>query len=169
MLEVGRTSEKVIVECREHSLGWGVGERGFLFLFSFSLRPLPFHRPPTGTRGTHPGTDYKGAEYGSPPSAAIGHGSRVSLWAGQEQDSMSYNLPWRKGQQSGKALNRSQERRGEGEKVQTLSLKTGEGWEPAYRGSDTEQGGKDWLQGTSSLSVGGTGGRRCSRSVWGPH
>lgn len=105
--------------------GFGWGRGGFCFYFLFPCIPCPFTCPPTGTRGTHPGTDYKGAECGSPPSADIGHGSRVSLWAAQEQESMSYNLPWRKGQQSGKALNRSQERRGEEEKVQTLAPRRG--------------------------------------------
>lgn len=53
---------------------------------------------------------------------------------------MSYNLPWRKGQQGGKALNRSQERRGEGADSQ-LHKRGGLG--TCFQGSNMEAGGKN--------------------------
>ena len=122
------------------------GRSGFSFYLLFLCVPCPFAvllrgqgEPTLGLTTKEP--NVASSPSPSRPSADTGRGCRGSLWAGQEQDGMSYNLPWRKGQQGGKALNRSQERRGE--KVQTLSPETGEGWEPASRGSDPERGGKN--------------------------
>ena len=106
-----------IAECRELSLGW-LGER-VRFNFLCPYIPCPFTvlllgqgEPNIGL--TTKGTNVASSPWPSPPSVQIGRGYRWGLWAGQEQDSMSYNLPPRKGQQGGKALSRSQERRGEG-------------------------------------------------------
>ena len=93
--------------------GWW-GRRWGLFLFSFPCIPCPFTvlqgqgEPKLGLATKEPNVA------SSPlPSPPLGVGNRESPWAGQEQDSMSSNLPWRKGQQGGKALNGGQ-RRGEG-------------------------------------------------------
>lgn len=97
--------------------GWW-GQRWVLFLFSFPCIPCPFTvllqgqgEPKLGLATKEP--NVASSPLPSPPCTDIGLGYRENPWAGQEQDSMSSNLPWRKGQQGGKALNGGQ-RRGEG-------------------------------------------------------